>query len=292
MATRAWHLRQDGKAFPVKFHLYGMNDEDLSSEAEIASFLIATDSHDQDMAKHVLDAWIALILEEELNEDISIDEGIKRYVQDYIDEIGFAYPLSVNDMISIHHEMNNYYNLDSLYDFCEEVRGNLKHIQRAVTQSINQQFCRVRFGGRYDSDAGNNEIWFRISSVNFNWLNIIYEFVAESRRKSGIDTVSICRDAESDEQYTGQRNEDVFYTAKDGSKYHGMYVEEFLAEDHGSNPIFSSTNICRGVLASARQAMAQGFTYLEACIMLGAETNVRPVKWEYFLQNEVQNNCK
>lgn len=292
MRTKAWHLRQDGKAFPVEFHLYGMNDTDLSSEAEIASFLIATDSNDLELAKYVLDAWIALILEEELyNPDMSIDDGIKKYVHEYVEEIGFAYPLSVNDMISIHHELNNYHDLDTLYDFCEEVRDKRKELQKNITQSINQQFCRVRFGGRYDSDSGNNEIWFRISSVNFNWLNVIYEFVSDNKRKLGIEAISICRDAESDQAYTGQRNEDVFYRAKDGSSYHNMYVEEFLSEEHGKNPVFSSTNINRGILASVRGVMSNGFTYLEACSIVNVRPNIRPIKWIYFLNHEIQNNC-
>ena len=44
--VNAWHLRQDGKFFPVQVHLYAMGDGDLSSEAEVASFLLKTDSED------------------------------------------------------------------------------------------------------------------------------------------------------------------------------------------------------------------------------------------------------
>ena len=176
--SRAWHLRQDGALYPVEFHLYGMNDPDLSSEAEIASFLIFTQSQDRDLASYVLDAWMALMLEQELDDsDMSIDEAIQLYVRDYVEDIESPYWISINDMVSIHRSLDNYRDLDSLYEFCDEVRSELSQLQRQISQSLNQQFCRVRLGGKYDTESGNTEIWFRISSVNYNWLNTIYTFL-------------------------------------------------------------------------------------------------------------------
>lgn len=289
--SRAWHLRQDGEAYPVEFHFYSMNDSDLSSEAEIASFLIFTNSKDLELAKYVLDAWMALMLEEEMDDDMSIDEGIHEYVRDYIEEIECPYWISINDMAAIHRSLNNYNDIDSLYEFCNKVRSELSNLQRQISQSLNQQFCRVRLGGRYDTESGNNEIWFRISSVNYNWLNTIYTFLSNKGRGLKISTINICRDAESDEAYTGQRDEDVFYKAKDGSWYRDMPIKEFMSEEHGKNPVFSSTNIGRGALATIRGELSNGCTYLEACTTVDAVPGNRHVKWQYFLNQEILTNC-
>ena len=53
--VNAWHLRQDGKFFPVQVHLYAMGDGDLSSEAEVAAFLLKTNSEDKRLARRVID---------------------------------------------------------------------------------------------------------------------------------------------------------------------------------------------------------------------------------------------
>ena len=60
MSTTAWHLRNDGNFFPIIVHIYPMQDETLASEAEVASFIISTNSKDQEYAKFVLDAFMAL----------------------------------------------------------------------------------------------------------------------------------------------------------------------------------------------------------------------------------------
>ena len=81
METKAWMLRNDGKAFPCTHHLYVMNDEDLASEAEVAAFIYTTNSADKQYAAHVLDCWMALLVEDTLPYDYTedeLDEQIRR----------------------------------------------------------------------------------------------------------------------------------------------------------------------------------------------------------------------
>ena len=61
-------------------------------------------------------------------------------------------------------------------DFYDEVEANKEQIWQKQSRSINQQFIRVRLGGQYDTNKGNNEIWFRVGSVGYNWINQIYVF--------------------------------------------------------------------------------------------------------------------
>lgn len=44
-------------------------------------------------------------------------------------------------------------------------------------KKLNQKFLRVRYGGMYYTNTISKEMIFHISSIGFNWYNIIYKFV-------------------------------------------------------------------------------------------------------------------
>jgi hypothetical protein len=291
MADRAWMLRQDGKAFPLIHHLYTMQDEDLSSEAEVAAFLVSTKSKDQDLAKYVLDSWMALLLEDV----VSFNDTPEDIIDKLINQLNnlpykFLYPISVEKLLNIHTAQSNFDDFDTLYDFIDEINIKLNEIQSEIKYSINQQFCRVRFGGQYNSAATNNEIWFRISSTCYNWANTIYTFTTENKRKLKIDNVTICRDYESDYGDV-DGNPEYFYTAKDGTPYLHMPIEEYLVEEHEHNPVFSTTNLNRGVLATIKNNLRAGDTWYNIMSALDV-SNVR-LNYELHpkLVRQEKNNC-
>lgn len=152
-----------------------MNDEDLSSEAEVAAFLISSKSRDTDLAEYVIDAWIALMIENSVNYNDSEIE-IESHILEELKKLPyrFLYPLSDEDYINIHKKLDNYSDTGSLYDFIDDVRLKINQISEDIKHSLNQQFCRVRYGGQYNSVSNNNTIWFRISSVGYNWADTIY----------------------------------------------------------------------------------------------------------------------
>lgn len=292
--TNAWHLKQDGEAFPVTVHLYPMQDEDLSSEAEVAAFMIHAKANDESLCKYIIDAWAALNIEDTVKYDADsaeIDDAIRNFVTNL--PYKFAYPMSIETIIDIHHEQDNFNDVDSLYEFADKVRANMNMIWEDISHSFNQQFCRVRFGGKYNTSAGNSGIWFRIASVNYNWADTIYTFTTSMRRKLSIKTITICRDPESDNGY-GYNGEDYFYTAKDGEVYYQMPIEEYLAEEHDHSPVFSSTsnNIGRGVYATVRNILSQsGNTLISASTYLSKYNIHLPSKaWGYFVKCE-QKMC-
>ena len=86
----------------------------------------------------------------------------------------FQYPLSTTELIEIHRECNQYDNVGSLYDFVDDVRSERSSLSKRIKDSLNQQFCRARYGGQYNTKRGNKELWFRISSTGYNWVNDIY----------------------------------------------------------------------------------------------------------------------
>ena len=290
--NRAWHLRQDGEYFPIDVHLYPMQDEDLSSEAEVASFIVSTKSKDLELAEYVIDSWLALQIEDKVDYDANSDD-IDAAIESRLGSLpySFAYPLSVNEYISIHHKQGNYNDVDSLYEFTDNVRDNLSSIQEDIFQSFNQQFCRVRFGGKYNSKKGDGGIWFRIASVNYNWADTIYVFVSNMKNKLGIDTVTVCRDPESDYGY-GMDGEDYFYKAKDGEVYYQMPIEEYLQEEHEHSVVFSSVDLGGGVYSTMRRLLSvQGNTFLKVRQHLSNNGIIVPHKtWSYFVKCE-QRMC-
>lgn len=286
--TRAWHLRQDGEAFPVKVHIYCMNDEDLSSEAEASAFIISTKSKDQEYAEYVLDAWMALLIEDEVRYDVD-KEGISRAIEKALKSLPyhFQYPLNTSSLISIHEKLNNYYDIDTLYDFIDKVREEIDDIQETIKRSFNQQFCRVRYGGQYNSVAGNSEIWFRVSSVGYNWVDTIYVFTSSIRRAYQISHISICRDSESDNTEV-----EYFYKAKDGTLYKHLPIDEYLEEEHEHSPVFDSVNINRGFLSTLRGLLESGTGYYDSITFLEIE-GILPQRdhWNYLIKKERDKSC-
>lgn len=272
-SNTAWMLRQDGKAFPVKVHLYAMGDPDLSSEAEVAAFLISTDSKDIKLAEEVLDIWMALLIENKVFYDDDADD-INQRIREEVSSLPFKfqYMLPIDKFISIHEQCNNYDDVDSLYSYIDLSMERLKELQEDIKQSLNQQFCRVRYGGRTNStgefSGPTGSLWFRISSVGFNWVDVIYIFTSNNYRRLKVQSIFICRDFESDngDDYS---KPDYFYKAKDGQLYYNMPLEEYLEEEHEHSPVFSSKmnvtiNPCKGVISCARQLLSVGETYSQA----------------------------
>lgn len=289
--NKAWHLRQDGKAFPVKVHMYCMDDEDLSSEAEVAAFIISSKSKDQDIAEYVLDAWMALLIEQEVSYDADEDD-IEDTIRQSLGSLPyhFSYPLTDNELISIHKRQNNYSDVDSLYDFIDNVRDNLTKIQSDIKQSMNQQFCRVRYGGQYNTVLGNNEIWFRISSAGYNWVDTIYVFVSSLVRGYKLTHITICRDSESDNR--DEDKEDYFYKAKDGTLYKHMPIDEYLEEEHEHSPVFDSVDMNSGVLKTIRELLKRGKTIAESKIYLSsAGVDYQKDIWDYLTKSEIKKHC-
>lgn len=289
--TVAWMLRQDGEAFSVTHHFYVMDDEDLSSEAEVAAFIIKSNSKDQDYARFVLDAWMAMLIENSVSYDAT-EEEIGAALRSELTSLPyrFQYPLSVSELLDIHRSKSNYTDVDSLYEFIDRVRSRREAISDTIKKSLNQQFCRVRYGGQYNSRSGNNAIWFRISSVGFNWANQIYIFASDNRTKYDIQYITICRDYESDNGEVEGKPEYI-YKAKDGAVYYNMPIDEFLNEEHEHSLVFSSTELNAGVLVSVQNELRKGRTFYEIqCALVNSGIQYDSRAWNYLVRKE-RKNC-
>lgn len=69
----------------------------------------------------------------------------------------------------------------------------------SMNDMCNQEFLRFRTSDLYYGNHNNN-IYFRVSSVGFNWFNLIWNVVYENR--SQLANITICRDGASFGNYS------------------------------------------------------------------------------------------
>lgn len=84
----------------------------------------------------------------------------------------------------------------------------------------NQEFLRIRTGGKYSTKYGEVSIYFRISSFDFDWFPIIWKIVYENRNE--FDEITITADSQS--------GKDIGTPAYivDGKEIAHMPIDEFL----------------------------------------------------------------
>jgi hypothetical protein len=83
-----------------------------------------------------------------------------------------------------------------------------------ITSELNQEFLRVEHGGVHHTDSSTKEMFFRISSVGFDWYKIMYDFITAA--DFPIEFIVIVRGEES--------------TGAESRLYLRLPVETFLAE--------------------------------------------------------------
>lgn len=167
------------------------------------------------------------------------------------------------DLVAYSEDMNNGDSLCVSTQFLKKYEKEIRAIEKVtdndaelkafndlVIMELNQEFLRVRFGGRYDSVLGSQELVCRVSSTYFNWYDIIYMFVTEHKRD--IKTVTVCKDFES----TGIKD---FYYKWKGQVMYQMLVNEFLTLP--GNPVVESVNVNND--SEYAKKLMEGETYFD-----------------------------
>ncbi len=107
-------------------------------------------------------------------------------------------------------------------------KDEITDLLQQCNNECNQEFCRVRTSS-LKFGWSNNGIYFRISSVGFNWFNLIWEVVY--RFKDRVSDVTICTDTQS----KGGR---LSYYRHNGEEMNRMPVDEFI--NLSGNPVVES----------------------------------------------------
>lgn len=151
-----------------------------------------------------------------------------------------------------------YGNGDVKYDFGFDGKtykikdGEIIGFIELLNYDTNQEFCRVRTSSMLWGGS-SNDIYFRISSIGFNWFPIIWDIVYKYRAE--ISTVTICKDSST---FGGTFNPYLV----DGKKLYMLAVDEFITLS--GNPIIEKIDSDLGVINHARKQLSIGNTVSEA----------------------------
>lgn len=210
-SSRAWMIRNDGKAIPVLQHLYG-NSKDVEETLYAGEWLYNNTQYSYVKRAFIelVVAWVATIA------DTSREDRVEKLIEQIEQR---PYKIVSTSFVSQHAEEIRSADVHDLGDW-----------NGLVCAYLNQEFLRARCGGMYNSIRESNEIVFRISSIDFDWFDIIYKFVSAGH----YSTVTVVRDAES----TG--TEDLYYKW-DSDVLNRIAVDEFLLHS-GHSPLLERNN--------------------------------------------------
>ena len=174
---KAWMVRQDGTAFACLCHIYG-SSEDIEETLYAAQWLYEHTAFDRtkELCLSLFKAY-GISLSERRNCVRSILIQIKQRHYRFLD-----------------------YNfiLDHAGDITGAEDGELTELNGHVNQSLNNEFMRVRYGGMYDSEDGNRDLYFRLSNdelLTSEWKSIICQIINEHENET--DEIIVVSDEES-----------------------------------------------------------------------------------------------
>lgn len=144
--------------------------------------------------------------------------GIEYYCSGYFKNFSYRRKIELQKIIGVFDES------DSIHISKEEITDLLYQ----CNNECNQEFCRVRTSS-LKFGISDNGIYFRISSVGFNWFNLIWEVVYNFKNR--VSDVTICTDTQS-------RGGRLTYYQHNGKEINRMPVDEFITLS--GNPIIES----------------------------------------------------
>lgn len=174
---KAWMVRSDGVAFPCICHIYGSKD-DIEETLYAAEWLYryTTNEKTKELCLRLFKTY-GISLSEHRNCVRSILLQIRKTPYRFLD-----------------------YNF--IYDIADEIQnaptGILSTLNTEVIHALNNEFMRVRYGGMYDSEDDNRDLYFRLSNDGLltpEWNGIIQAIIRE--HKDEISEIIIVSDEES-----------------------------------------------------------------------------------------------
>lgn len=268
-SSRAWMLKNDGTAVPVAIHVYGEVGS-LESNAEAAIFLSKW-APSEEVTKF-LNRFMAELLISNSRDALNltgsdVDEEIRKILETLPYNIGTCLGMNKSQTADylIRQRKKSYFDTGSeAFDFCDTFSPN--DCGEDMMRDLNQQFIRVRVGGRYDSVPGVQSVYFRIGSCHFNWADVIYVFVSDHKHQ--FSDITIERDNESDAGDLGERSGYTLYRNRRGIPYQHMPVSEFLEEE--KTPLLASKKFTKpGLIGAIESKLMSGASFTD-CLRLQA----------------------
>lgn len=217
--TRAYVMRNDGKIIDCgRIHPYIMYHQNSSIADNIE---IVIDKYDN-FLKFFFDNTQYQNTKDKIREAIQYLCSIVSAIKDE-DEIFRIVGISdVKSLISL----AKYVGVKDIFDIDvvnDDVIATLTAKFTEANFMTNQEFLRFRMGSMYTYSGNRGDIYFRVSSIDFDWFPLIEKFVIDN--KSYIETVTISYDEQSGRIGRGGNK---FYIL-DGKKMLGISVDEFIS---------------------------------------------------------------
>lgn len=228
----AWMIRNDGKAIACVQHIYA-NTDNIEETLFAAEWLYVNTRHKetQRLVLETVTAWALSI------SDGDIVSGAQKVIAQR------PYRFLSREFVATHEDEIRSCSVDALF---------LPALCKEIAAELNQEFLRARYGGLYNTTTGCREMYFRISSIGFDWKEIICAFLANA--KFPLETIHIVRDEES----TGAL--DAVYLALPPEDFFASQVELKAPAfyDKGRQKIIS-------------RELAQGASLRQLCIIMQME---------------------
>lgn len=171
-----WMIRNDGKAFPCPQFIYA-NALNMEETLLAAEWMYTNTRHEESrqLARKMVAAWMA---------SASVDgDAVSDAPDSLLQKPGC--PLS-QEFVKAHTEEVKAISTENL---------DLNALCSEIVAELNQEFLRVQHGGVHHTDSSTKELFFRISSVGFDWYKIMYDFITAA--DIPIEHIIIARGEES-----------------------------------------------------------------------------------------------
>ncbi len=148
----------------------------------------------------------------------------------------------------------------------EEIAGFIDEL----ADNTNQEFCRVRTSGILFRGS-SNDIYFRISSIRFNWFNLIWDLV--NKYKTFISDVTICKDS------------NTFGGAFEPYKISGIAINHLSVDDFLSlsgNPVVEGVESCTEAINESNKLLKAGKLVSESY-----DKQLHPIHVHSFYESQV-----
>lgn len=173
----AWMVRSDGEIIPCLCHIYGSR-EDIEETLYAAEWLYQNTANEKTKR-------LCLQLFKTYGVSLSEHRNCVRSI-----------------LLKIRKSPYRFLDYNFIYDIADEIQNAptdmLSELNEKVIYALNNEFMRVRYGGMYDTEDDNQDLYFRLSNDSLltpEWNSIIQTIIND--KKDRIDEVIIVSDEES-----------------------------------------------------------------------------------------------
>lgn len=233
----AYMLRRDGEEIWVDVHPYGaFREMKTTRECNLlaAVFLARYSRENRAEAIQFINSYLAEVLmqaDDETADTLNNADAVRNYLREALAKKSATFIQVLEwqgvvgdaqrnaDALVQYYDPSIFDSFDSAFDVDTSDNG------RKLALALNQEFIRIRIGGRYDR-YGDGTYYARIGSTGFNWSELIRQSVKAHKRE--IEKVCIERDSESDTGDPFDKDTVYAYKTDEGKNIENMPVEEFL----------------------------------------------------------------